>query len=425
MAGDMPGAGLTASAIAVVFVFSVITGIIGGCFPAMRLSALDLAYTAKGSGKIRHKSRLQSILIVAQFASSVLLIVCTLAATSQLSLMRNMDLGFNKEGVLMLTLNAKATADRVDVLRQRLQSLPEVASVSASSERLGAGVTSNGYLPEGMEKPVMIKVLDADEHFLDVYGIKLKAGRFFSGGEQDKPYYVVNEALAKTFGWNSDAIGKTISRDGRHEIIGIVSDFNFAELYSKVEPLIITNTPQSGRFYYVSIKYNTAQTAAFVSKVEKIWDGVNPGFSFEYVFNDEFFDRIYSMEITFRDLFAAFAVIAILLAALGVLSLMAYAIEQRKKEIGIRKVLGASVADILVMLLRRTGIQVLIANLIACPLAWWGVQTFLSYFAYRITLGPALFIPAFLLSALSALLAVGFQALKASTANPVDAIKVE
>jgi putative ABC transport system permease protein len=425
LAGDLPDAGLTATAIAIVFVLAVITGIIGGSYPAIRLSSLDLAWAMKGGKMPKSKRRLQNVLIVIQFASSVFLIVCTIAASRQLTLMRNIDLGFNKEGVLVLPFNGEKASDRAAVLKQRLQSLPEISAISASSEVPYGGLESNGYRPEGMENVVMINVVDVDEHFLDAYNIQLKTGRFFSGGEQDKIYYVVNESLAKTFGWNDEAIGKTIERDGRREIIGIVSDFIYAPLYSKVEPLIITNDPWEGRFETMSIKYRTAGVPALVTKVEKIWNEVNPDTPFEYKFFDELYDSQFKLEMSFRALFATFAGIAIILAALGVLSLMAYTTEQRKKEIGIRKVLGASVREILVMLLKQTGIQLLVANLIACPAAWWVVQMGLSNFAYKISLGPGIFIIAFVLSSLAALLAVGWQAVKAATANPVKAIKSE
>ena len=425
LAGNLPDTGLIVTAIAVVFVLAVITGIIGGSYPAIRLSSLDLAWAMKGGKMPKSKRRLQNILIVIQFASSVFLIVCTIAASRQLALMRNMDLGFNKEGVLVLPFNGDKASARSTVLKQRLQSLPEISAISASSEVPYGGLESNGYRPEGMEKVVMINVVDVDEHFLEAYNIQLKTGRFFSGGEQDKHYYVVNESLAKTFGWNDDAIGKTIERGGRREIIGIVNDFIYAPLYSKVEPLIITNDPWQGLFETLSIKFRTAGVPALVSKVEKIWNEVNPDTPFEYRFFDELYDCQFKLEMSFRALFAAFAGIAIILAALGVLSLMAYTTEQRRKEIGIRKVLGASVSEILVMLLKQTGVQVLVANLIACPAAWWVVQKVLSNFAYRISLGPGIFIIAFVLSALAALLAVGYQALKAATENPVKAIKSE
>ncbi|MDR0231034.1 MAG: ABC transporter permease [Dysgonamonadaceae bacterium] len=423
IAGDLPNAGLTATAITVVFVLTVITGIIGGSYPAMRLSSLDLSCATKGGKMPKSKRKLQNVLIVIQFASSVFLIVCTIAASLQLTLMRNMDLGFNKEGILVLPFNGGKAADRAAVLKQRLQTLSEVSAMTVTSEVPGAGFTGNGYLLEGMENAVVIRVVDVDENFLDVYGIQLQTGRFFSGGEQDKYFYVVNESFAKTFGWNDETIGKTIERSGKHQVIGVVKDFNYAPLYSKVEPLIITNDPWENRF--MSIQYYTAEVPAFVSKVEKIWKEINPDVPFEYHFFDELYDNQYRMEMSFRALFAVFAGIAIILAALGVLSLMAYTTEQRKKEIGIRKVLGASVKEVLALLLKQTAVQVLIANLLAWPLAWWVVQMGLSNFAYRISLGPVIFIVAFVVSSLAALLAVGFQALKAATANPVKAIKTE
>ena len=426
LAGALPDKALMFTAIIWVFALALITGIIGGSYPALRLSSLNLSNAAKGGAVPKRKHQLQNILIVMQFASAVLLIVCTIAASRQLTFIRTMDLGFNKEGVLVLPFNGKTAADKAITLKQRLQSLPEILSVSATSKVPSGGFTGNGYVPEGMENPIIIRVVDVDEHFLDTYGIQLQRGRFFSGGEQDKSYYVVNESLAKTFGWNNDAIGKTLARNNsKHEIIGIVSDFNYAPLYSKIEPLIITNSPWENRFSAVSIKYHTAEVPALVSKVEKIWKEVNSNVPFEYHFFDELYDSQYRIGMSFRALFAVFAGIAILLAALGVLSLMAYATEQRKKEIGIRKVLGASVGEVLVMLLKQTGIQIAIANLIAWPLAWWVVQMGLSNFAYRITVGPSLFIIAFVISTLVAVLAVGFQAMKAATANPVKAIKTE
>ncbi len=427
IAGALPNVDLIATAIAIVFVLSIIVGIIAGSYPAMRLSSLDLSCATKGGKMPKSKHRLQNILIVIQFASSVFLIVCTIAASLQLTLMRNMDLGLNKEGILVLPFNGNKAAEQAMVLKQCLQTLSEVSAITATSEVPGGGFAANGYLPEGMENYVTVRAINVDEHFLDVYGVKLQTGRFFSGGEQDKHSYVVNESFVKTFGWNGEAAGNTIERSGKHQVIGVVNDFNYAPLYSEVEPLIITNNPQADSYHFnlMSIKYRTAEVPAFISKVEKIWNEVNPDIPFEYHFFNELYDSHYRMEMSFRALFAVFAGIAVILAALGVLSLMAYTTEQRKKEIGIRKVLGASVREILALLLKQTSVQVLVANLLAWPLAWWVVQMGLSNFAYRISLGPVIFITAFVVSALAALLAVGFQALKAATANPVKAIKTE
>lgn len=422
LAGDLPDTRLTVAVIVGVFVLAMLTGLIGGSYPAIRLSSLDISGTAKGAVR-KSKHRMQSALIVVQFAASTLLLVCTIAASQQLAYMRDKDTGIDKEGVLVLPFNGNKAAERVDLLKNRLQSLAEISTVSAASAEPYGGFTSNGYLPEGMEKPVIVHVVDVDENYLDVYGIALKEGRFFSGDEQDRSYYIVNECLVKTFGWSGDAIGKTIARDGLHQIIGVVGDFNYEPLYSKVEPLIITNMPVHGRFTSASIKYRASDLPAMMSKVEEIWNEVNPDTPFEYNFFDELCDSQYKMEMRFRALFAVFAVISVILAALGVLSLMAYATEQRRKEIGIRKTLGASTGTILVMLLKQTGVQALVANLIALPAAWWIVRKGLGYFAYRISLSPTIFVTAFAISTFAALLAVGWQAYRAATANPIKAIE--
>ena len=426
LAGALPDTDLIVAALFIVLALTVITGFIGGSYPAIRLSSIDLSDASKGGGKVkRNKHKFQSALIITQFTSSVFLIICTIATSQQLSYMRNMDLGFEKEGVLVLDFNGDRAADRAEILKHQLQILPEISSITATSSMMGSGFARNGYIPQGMENPVIINVVDVDKDFLETFDIQIKAGRFFSGDEQDKNYYVVNETLAKTFGWNDEAIGKTISRDGEHEIIGVVSDFNYASLYRKLEPLIITNAPNNDCFKLASIKYRTSATPAFLSKVKNIWNDVNPDVPFDYSFLDESYDKQYELETNFRSLFATFAGIAIILASLGVLSLMAYTTEQRKKEIGIRKVLGASVKEILVLLLKRTIIQVLVANIIAWPLAWFIVHEGLQIFAYQISIGPLIFITAFVLSALAALLAAGFQAFKAAMANPVDTIKTE
>jgi putative ABC transport system permease protein len=425
LAGDLPDAGLMATAIAFVFVIAVIIGILGGIFPAVRLSSLDLAHAFKGGKAPKSKRLLQNALIVTQFVSAVFLIIATIVATNQISMMRNMDLGFNKEGILVLRLNGNNAADRADILKQRLHTLSEVKSVCAMTGTPGIGTGRNGYTPEGMENPIIINAMDVDKDFLDTYGIKLLQGRFFSGGEQDRNFYVVNETLAKTYGWHDNAIGKYINRSGNHEIIGVVSDFNFESLYRGIKPLIITNAPANNRFHSLSINYHSTNLTAMLSNVEKVWMEVNPDTPFEYSFLDEMYDRQYKMEISFCALFAVFATIAIILAVLGVLSLMAYTTEQRKKEIGIRKVMGATVKEILTLLLKRTGVQIVVANLIACPLAWWVAKMALESFAYRISVGPFIFISAFVISALAALLAVGFQAYKAASANPLDSIKSE
>jgi putative ABC transport system permease protein len=307
-------------------------------------------------------------------------------------------------------------------LKQRLQTFPEVVAVAASSEIPVGGFTSNGYRPEGMQNYMMIHVVEIDEDFPTVYNIRLKTGRLLSNSRQtDKTAFLINETLAKKLGWDDNAIGKHIYRNGNHEVAGIVEDFHYASLYEEIQPLILSNRNENS-FYFLSIKYNSDDVSVLLKKTETVWNDVNPNSLFEYFFFDELYDSLYKAEWHFHLLFLFFSFVAIVLASLGMLSLMTYTTEQRKKEIGIRKVLGASVNEILRMLLSRTIIQLLIANIMAAPVVWWLINKWLESFAYRISVGWMVFTLALLISAVVALSAVGVQALKAAMANPVRAI---
>ncbi|MDR1172635.1 MAG: ABC transporter permease [Bacteroidales bacterium] len=410
-----------------VFLLTVLIGVLAGSYPALRLSALPLGDAAKGGGVQKmNRHRVQNALIVAQFAISTGLIVSTLVISGQLSFINRKDTGMNRDGILILPLENDVIARREPLLKHRLENLPGVSAVSASSDVPAGWITSNGYFPEGMTDVMVIKVLDADENFLEVYGITLKSGRFFNGGDADKTCYVINEALAKLLDWNDGAVGKHINRNGNYEVIGVVRDFHYESLYSEIQPLIITCQPEgAGLFSDVSVKFGSTGVTSLIGHVKEVWKEVNPDVPFEYRFFDDVYDSQYKAEQQFRMLFFSFSFIAIVLATLGMLSLMAYTIEQRKKEISIRKVLGASISDVLQLLLRRTAVQILVANVIAWPVAWWLIRKWLENFAYRIQIGWAVFALALFISAFIALIAVVCQAIKAATANPVKSLKTE
>jgi putative ABC transport system permease protein len=411
----------------VVLLLAALTGVAGGCYPVFRLSSIPIQDVAKGGGEQRRKKHVvQNILIVLQLVISAVLIILTLVVTLQLSYVRNKDVGFTKEGIVVIGLTGKAEQQAAQALKERLAALPEISAVSASSELPYDDFTQNGYLLPGAENFTMIHVVEVDDDFLDVYNLKVKAGRFFTRGrEADRAAFLVNEKLALMLGGADAAIGQSIGRSGQHEVIGVVNDFNYASLYSDIQPLIISRRPEGGLFGKLSIKYHTADVAALIQQVEKTWKSLHPNLPFEYAFFDELYESQYSLERYFRDFFLCFAVITLLLAVLGMFSLMAYATEQRKKEIGIRKTLGASVTDILTLLLRETGWLLLIANLIAWPLAWYVAQLWLNNFVYRISVSWFIFVLSLVASIVIAALSVGTQAYRAATANPVEAIKTE
>jgi putative ABC transport system permease protein len=412
--------------LALLFVLSVITGFIGGSYPAFFLSSLPLELAMKG-GKVKTgKRRMQNILLTVQFAISSGLIICTMVVSKQLDYIHNIDLGYNREHILVLPVTENPTADKLPLLKQRILTLQEVQFAAGSSTLPSTFTEKSGYIPEGMSDYVMIHVVDADPDFLNVYGISLLEGNFFSDERPtDKMGYVVNEKLVKTLGWNDDAIGKNIFRNGQHQVIGIVKDYNYNSLYDAIEPLIITNIPWENRYRTLSIKFNARDIRAFVKSIQKIWTEVNPNSPFEYHFFDDIFNREYKDVERFRSLFFTFTFISISLALLGMLSLMAYTVEQRKKEISIRKILGASLFDIWRLLTQNTVVIICLANILIWPVVWMIMNQLLAFFAYRIAIGWPTFIVAFLLSLFIALITIGFQVVKAVTANPVDAIKTE
>ena len=405
------------------FVLTLFIGLLGGSIPAVRLSFISLENASKGGGsQKRNKKNIQNILIIFQLAISVGLIICTIVISRQLSFINHKEMGIDRNKIIVLSLTEDAAIANIPALKQRLRAFPEVVAVAASSEVPIGNFTQNGYRPEGMQNWMMIHVVEMDENFTSVYGIRLKTGRLLSDDRQsDKTAILINETLAKKLDWNDNAIGKHIERSENHEVIGIVQDFHYASLYEEIQPLILSGKNESD-FYSISIKYNADDASVLLKKIESAWNDVNPNALFEYSFFDELYDYQYKTEQHFRLLFLIFAFIAIVLASLGMLSLMTYTTEQRRKEIGIRKVFGASVGEILRMLLRITVLQLLIANIIALPIVWWLISKWLEDFAYRISVGWMVFVFALLISAAIALIAVGFQAVRAAVADPIKAI---
>jgi putative ABC transport system permease protein len=409
-----------------VLLLAVLTGIVGGCYPVFRLSSTPINNVSKGGERRRKKHVVQNCLIGLQLVISVVLIILTLVVTFQLSYVNSKDTGFSRDGILVLSLTGAAEKQAALPLRERLSSLPEVVAVTASSQLPLGDFMRNGYYLQDAEEVMLLAVVETDEHFLEVYTISLESGRFFSADrEADREAYLVNEKLAQLMGGAEEALHQKIRRGGWHPVIGVVRDFHYASLYSDIQPLVIARTPEGGTFSELSVKYRTTDMTAFLRQVEQAWKSVHPDLPFEYSFFDELYESQYSLERYFRGFFLCFAVITLLLAVLGMLNLMAYTTEQRRKETGIRKTLGASVANILSLLLRETGWLVLIANLIAWPLAWYIAQQWLDYFAYRISVGWPIFALALCASASFAALSVGVQAYRAAIANPVHAIKTE
>ncbi len=404
----------------------LIIGVGAGSYLAFYLSSLNINKTLKVAAAKSKHSGFRKGLIIVQFAITTALMTCTLIVNLQMNYARNKSLGFDKDHIIAIPLTGEKTKDAANVLKQQIAALADVETVSAVSEIPHNGITMNGFVPEGSDtKVIMIHQLDADEDLLKAFRFNMIAGNYYS---KDRPTdadgYIINETLAKKLSWDNP-IDKTISRDGTHKVIGVVKDFIFASLHEKIEPLIITNHAWQNRFDYLAIRYKSNSPASLLSQIKNIWQGRVIDAPFEYWFLDEAYNNLYKNEERFQHIFFYFSMLSILLSLAGIFGLVTLAIQQRTKEIGIRKVLGAGIFDIVRLTTRSYLILILVASVVAVPFAWYYMNSWLQDFAYRIHLSWWMFVLAGIVTLIIALLTVSIQTIKAAKENPVQSLKTE
>ena len=413
--------------ILLLFAVLLVTGIGAGLYPALFLSSYQPVNTLKGNLlKGVRKLALRKSLVIFQFAISVVLLISTLIINNQIGYMRSMNLGYHKNNMLVISLDNESLQTKYEAFKNELRAIPGVVDAAASTEVPGADFTSNGYFPEGYKQPLIIHVVDGDEDFLSTYGLELLKGRNFNPQiTSDKQAYIVNESLAKLFDW-SNPLDKKIMRNGTHPVIGEVRDFNYAPLYDPIKPLIITDQPEGGQpFNYLSVRLGRGNLRQIMGSIEKVWHEFAPSLPFDYFFLDQQFNDIYKTEIRFREVFLVFSGLAIFVALLGLLGLVSYTVELRRREIGIRKVLGSSVPGIISLLSNQYVRWIVAANVIAWPIAYYAMQKWLENFAYKTTITPWVFIGAAGIELAVAVVAMSIQGLRAATANPVEALRYE
>ncbi|MBN1273791.1 MAG: ABC transporter permease [Candidatus Aminicenantes bacterium] len=418
----MMGPGLLLGLVGLVFAVGVFSGI----YPAFYLASMQPVKTLKGvfeSGRGRKK--FQNSLVVFQFAVSVSLIICTMLIQSQLRFVKQVDLGYDKENMVVIPLETENLQEKTGIMRSQLLTVPGVIKAAASSQVPYAGFTSNGYIPEGYTHSIMIHALDVDEHFLDTYGIGIVAGRNFSTEHaSDREAYLINRTLARQLGWENP-IGKTISRNGTWKVIGVVEDFQYATLHNTVEPLLITFNPWQDRFSYMSVKIKSLDISETMDGIKKVFKSFSPILPFEYFFLDDAFDRMYRSEERFQHIFFTFSLLAIIIALLGLFSLSAFSARRKSKEIGIRKVLGATAFSVLKLFSREMLFPVLLGNALAWPAAYLIIRKWLENFAYKESIGFWAFVTALAFSFFVSLITISFQSFKAAFRNPVDELRTE
>ena len=413
-----------------VLLVSFIAGILAGIYPAFFLSSFNTIRVLKGASmQGSQKKPLRSSLIVFQFFVSTALIIATVIIYQQLHYMQNKKLGYDKDQVLFLP-DARLLGKDQTAFKQQLLQDNRVVSASISRSIPGGQIMDGTEIypknenSNGTEIHASISHVDYD--YLHTLGIQILKGRNFSKDfPTDSSGIVINEAAVQQLGWtNENAVGKTIVRSGQEEfkVVGVVADFNYASLKQKVAPLMM----MLGRnFGGLIIKINTRDVKGFLADLKKQWNSFNPAGPLEYNFLDEKFAALYASEQRTKQIFSAFAVLAIIIASLGLFGLSAFVIEQRAREIGIRKVLGASVQQVLLLVSKEFLLLVGIAFIISVPVTWWAMHEWLKDFAYRINIGTGVFVAAGLAAILIAFFTISFQAIKAAIANPVKSLRTE
>jgi len=398
--------------------------LLSGLYPAFTLAAFRPINAFSTDIRGKSKSFFRKVLVTSQFALSAALIVATIVLASQLRYMQNMNPGYEKENILTTELPASGSQYRT--MMERLSSEPAIVGTAASffdkmSSPMGR---SDVWRDKDGQSPHFAWAM-VEPGFFSFMNIPVVEGDFFRENENMMQRgTILNEAAAKLIGGGESVIGMRLSFNGGDtEIIGVVKDFHFESLHTEIKPLVINCLPEWQPYLYVKVAPGKAKEA--IAAVEKVWKEYNADYDFAYSFLDETFDAMYKSDLRTGKLFTVFAAIAILISCLGLFGLVTYTAETKTKEIGIRKVLGASVSSIVMMLSKEFLILVGIAIPIAFPLAYYWLERMLQDYAYRIDISWWMFALTVIITVMLTLITVGWQAIKAATANPVEAIKSE
>jgi len=411
------------------FLIAVFCGLIAGSYPAFYLSSFKPVNILKG---IKFKNSgsagyVRKGLVVLQFSISVILIIGTIIIYQQILHVKDRDLGYNKQDLIYTGLQGKMK-QHFTAIKNDLQATGFIQNASLSQNRvLQLGSNTGDFQWEGKDpnKQVLITIEPVSPEYISTMGMKLKAGRdFYSDMKADSNNVIINDALAKIMN-RKNIIGSLLMNNGsKYTIVGVINDFVYNDMYSPAAPLIMFPDTTNAFCLTMRFKPNT-NLAVALPAVEKVIKANNPDYPFEYKFIDDDFNKLFKTETLIGKLAGIFSILAIFISCLGLFGLAAYTAERRTKEIGVRKVLGAGTPGLAALLSKDFLQLVAISCLIAFPLAWWAMNSWLQSFTYRVDIHWTVFVMAGVLALLIAVLTVSFQAIKAAVANPVKSLRTD
>ncbi len=414
----------------------LIIGLIGGSYPAFFLSSFKPVEVIQGTLKRGAKSSaLRVVLVSFQFAVSIILIIGTFTVNTQLKFVRSKNLGYDKDHVIMIQMRNTETQNKYEAIKEAIQRNPSVINVSASSTSpLGTSDFSAHHVVGKPEDEInMLWAQMVDENYIDTYKMEMVLGRNFSKDftSDRNEAIIINEAAVKKIGWQDDPINKQIERFTSlttrqpYTVVGVVKDYHFQSLHKQIEPMMLYYTSPYGNFSRLSVRVRPENIQETITFLETTWKQFDSQYPFEFSFVDDQYDALYRTEVRLGKLFSYFTALAILIGCLGLFGLTAFTTEQRTKEIGIRKVLGASIQGIIYMLVRDFTKWVFLAVVVAWPIGYLVMNSWLKNFAYRANLGVWIFLLSALLAFMISIVTVSYQSIKAALANPANSIRTE